>query len=76
MINLAANISLYSSTSINDAMQLPASMATKIFESKAFDGWKQGRESELKIQGAIISRLNDVIRAVIVVAKTIAKRGR
>jgi hypothetical protein len=70
MFNLSANISLHTSTSINEALELPVSVATKIFESKAFDSWRQSRESELKTQSAIVNRLNEVIRGIGILAKS------
>jgi hypothetical protein len=69
MLNLAASITLYSATSINDALELPVSIATKIFESKSFDGWKKSRESDAKTQAAIVNRLNEVIRGIGILAK-------
>jgi hypothetical protein len=74
LTDLAVSLSLYSSTSLNEALELPVSMATRFFEAKAFSDWKKSRESELKTQVSIINRLNDVIRAVGIVAKTIAGR--
>lgn len=47
-------------------------MAEQFFESKSFSDWKKSRESELKAQVSVINRLNDVIRAVGIVAKTVA----
>jgi hypothetical protein len=70
MFNLAANISLHTSTSINEALELPVSVAAKIFESKAFDNWKQSRESDSKAQSAMINRLNEVIRGIGILAKS------
>jgi len=72
-MNLASSLSLYSHTSLNDALDLPASVAKKFFDGKPFEEWKKGRESELKTQIAIVNRLNDVIRACGIVAKTVAK---
>lgn len=57
-------------------MQMQPSTARKFFEGKPFDDWKKGRESELKTQAAIVNRLNDVIRACGIVAKTIARTPR
>jgi len=57
-------------------MQMAASTITAFFEGKAFADWKKGRESELKLQAAIVNRLNDVIRASGIVAKTIARTSR
>jgi hypothetical protein len=70
MVNLAASISLYSATSINAALDLPVSIAAKIFESKAFEDWKKSRESEAKTQAAIVGRLNEVIRGIGILAKS------
>lgn len=55
-------------------MCLPASMVQQFFDSKSFDDWKTTRESELKIQSAVIDRLNSVIQACGIVAKTIARK--
>lgn len=55
-------------------MALPVSVAVKFFECKAFTDWKKSRESELKTQVEIVNRLNEVIRAVGIVAKTTAGR--
>jgi hypothetical protein len=53
-------------------MTLPASAAVAFFDGKPFEDWKNGREAEMKTQVAIVNRLNDVIRACGVVAKTVA----
>jgi hypothetical protein len=71
---LAVSLSLYSSTSLNEALELPVSIAERFFESKSFSDWKKIRESEQKTQVAVINRLNDVIRAVGIVAKVIGRR--
>lgn len=75
-MSLASSLALYSSTSLPDAMQMQPSSVRKFFEGKPFDDWKKGRESELKMQAAIVNRLNDVIRASVIVAKTIARTPR
>ena len=49
------------------------SVARQFFEGKPFENWHKGRESELKMQAAIVNRLNDVIRACGIVAKTISR---
>ena len=72
-MNLASSLAIYSHTSLVDAMAIPASTARKFFEGKPFEDWKRGRESELKTQVAIVERLNSVIHACGVVAKTVAK---
>lgn len=74
MINQVANLSLYTATSMNDALNLPASIASDVFDSKVFDNWKKSRDAEAKTQGAIVDRLNDVIRALGSVAKIISGR--
>ena len=56
-----------------DAMNLAPSIASGFFESKSFVDWKKAREAELKTQVAIVERLNSVIHACGIVAKTIAK---
>lgn len=73
LMNLASSLAIYSHTSLVDAMAIPASTARKFFEGKPFEDWKRGRESELKTQAAVVNRLNDVIRACGIVAKTIAR---
>lgn len=73
LLNLASSLTLYSSTSLADALQMQPSAVRKFFEGKPFDDWKKGRESELKTQAAIVNRINDVIRACGIVAKTIAR---
>jgi len=52
---------------------MPVSMAVGFFETKAFDEWRKGKEAELKTHAAIVGRLNEVIRACGMVAKTIAR---
>lgn len=72
-MSLASSLTLYSSTSLADAMRMQPSVARMFFEGKPFNDWKKGRESELKTQAAVVSRLNDVIRACVIVAKTISR---
>jgi hypothetical protein len=74
MINLAANLTLYTATSAIDAFDMSVSLASALFESKSFDGWRKVRESEAKTQSAIVDRLNEVIRAISVLAKITAGR--
>ena len=70
---MASSLSLYAHTPIQDALSATVSDAKSFFESKSFDDWKKGRESELKTQIAIVSRLNNVIKASGVIAETIAR---
>ena len=68
-MNLASNISLYSHTSLLDALNLAVSLAKDFFDGKPFGDWKKGREAEAKTQSAIVGRLNSVIRAIGILAK-------
>jgi len=72
-MGMASSLTLYSSTSLADAMQMQPSVVRRFFDGKAFEEWKKARESELKTQAAIVSRLNDVIRACGIVAKMTAR---
>ena len=72
-MNLASSLSIYSHRCLVYALAIGGSSARKFFEGKPFEDWKRGRESELKTQAAVVNRLNDVIRACGIVAKTIAR---
>lgn len=74
LANLARSASLYSNTSLPEAFGLPVSAVEAFFESKAFEEWKKARESEVKMQAAIVDRLNGVIRASGVLAKILGRR--
>ena len=62
MINLVTSFSIHTSTSVNDAMQLPASWLTEMLKSKAFEQKGKAKESEYKILEAIIKRLDVLIK--------------
>lgn len=72
-MSLASNISLYSHTSLLDALNLPASVAKDFFESKPFGDWKKSLEAEAKTQSAIVGRLNSVVKAIGIIAKITAR---
>jgi hypothetical protein len=72
-MNLAASLSLYAHTPLPDALRLTPSAARGFFEGKPFDDGKKAREAEMKMQGAIVERLNDVIRANVILAKVLAR---
>ena len=72
-MNLASNISLYSHTSLLDALNLPVNVAQEFFDGKPFGDWKKGREAEAKTQSAIVGRLNSVIRAIGVLSKILVR---
>lgn len=71
---LASSLTLYSSTSLNDALAMQPSVIRRFFEGKHFEDWKKGRDAELKTQSAIVDRLNTVIRAIGNLGKVLARR--
>jgi len=73
LMNLASGLALYTHTSLADAMAMQASTVRQFFDGKAFADWKKGREAELKMQAAVVERLNRVIEACGMVAKTVAR---
>ena len=75
-MSLASNISLYSHTSLLDALNLPVSVAKDFFSGKPFGDWRKSLEVKDKTQWAIVERLNSVIRAICILAKTIARSNR
>lgn len=75
-MNTIANVVLYANTSLPDALTLSSKIAEDFFETKVFANWKQAKENEWKYRSANVDRLNEVIRATGIVAKTIAKTGR
>ncbi|MFI3221612.1 MAG: hypothetical protein QX191_01115 [Methylococcaceae bacterium] len=68
-MNLASSLSLYSATSLVDALSMTSSDAVMFFESKSFVDWRKGKESESKIQVAGVNRTNEVIRAIGILSK-------
>lgn len=74
-MDLASSLSLYANTPLPSALETTPGLARKFFEGKPFEDWRKGREADSKMQAAIVNRLNDVIRAVGIVAKT-ASRAR
>ena len=70
---LASSLSLYANTPLPAALDMPVSVARKFFDGKTFEDWRKGREADAKMQAAIVNRLNDVIRACGIVAKTVAR---
>lgn len=69
---LAHSVSLYSSTSLVDAFNLPQSQAEEFIEGKAFNEWVKVKESEQKLQASLGDRLNSVIRACGVIVKAVS----
>ncbi|PIQ55374.1 MAG: hypothetical protein COW02_03450 [Comamonadaceae bacterium CG12_big_fil_rev_8_21_14_0_65_59_15] len=72
-MDMASSLSLYANTPLPAALDMQSSVARQFFEGKPFENWRKGRESDLKMQSAIVNRLNDVIRACGIVAKTVSR---
>lgn len=68
-MDLASSMTLYGSTPLPDALNLPQSVVSKFLSGKAFEDFRKGKEAELKMQAAIVGRLNEVIRGLGIVAK-------
>lgn len=71
---MLVNFTLYAKTPYTDALRLPSSDMEDFFDGKAFSDWKKARESESKLQVAVVERLNEVIRGTGIVAKTVARK--
>jgi hypothetical protein len=61
---MAANMSIYSSTSFKDALSLPVDVIEEFFDSSGFKELIKHKEFETKYKSAVINRLNGVITAV------------
>lgn len=70
----ASSLTLYSSTSLNDALAMQPSVVKRFFEGRPFEDWKKGKEAELKIHAAAVDRLNTVIRSIGNLGKVLARR--
>lgn len=69
-------MTLYTSTSLPQALELPKSDAVRFFESKPYSDWVKQKEIESKNVIGIAERLNEVIRGCNAISKTIARSGR
>lgn len=67
-------MALYGNTDYPDAMKMSASAVADFFKSKSFQDWRKCEESRMKVQTAIVERLNEVIRGTGIVARTVAKK--
>lgn len=67
-------MSLYLNTPVNEAMAMPVSLVSQCFECKAFSDWRKNEEIKDKNQNAVISRLNEVIKGLNIVAKVSNRR--
>ena len=74
--SLAHSLTLYSATPLNNALDMQPSDIGDFFEGKPFGDWRKNKESEGKVQAAIGSRLNGVIRACGVIAKAIGQLSK
>lgn len=68
------NLALYANTPLPIGYQVRPSDAAHFFSGKAFASWRKVRESEGKVQSAIVGRLNDVVRSIGMLAKVLVKR--
>lgn len=67
-------LALYSNTSLPDALAMSQSDIGDFFDGKVYSDWRKGKEGELKIQAGIADRLNNVIRSIGVLAKSLSFR--
>ena len=67
-------MALYGNTDYPRGMKLTASVVSDFFKSKSFQDWRKVEESRMKVQTAIVERLNEVIRGTGIVARTVAKK--
>lgn len=72
-MSLVANLVLYAACPLPQALSSSASDALAFFGSKAFEDWKKSRQSEIKLQEAVISGQNEIIKAIGVLAKIMAR---
>lgn len=71
---MRAELALYFGQDLVGCGKLTDTRVRKLFESKPFTNWKKNRENENKIVQAELNRLDAIIKAVGVVAETIAKK--
>lgn len=74
LFELASNFCLYANTSLHDALSTSASIADQFFKSAAFKDKQKSFDSEVKIQVAVVNRLNSVIQAICSLGKLFADR--
>jgi hypothetical protein len=67
-------LTLYCHQPYRDVLAMSLSSVQGLFSSKAFAGWKKAREQDIKLQIAIIERLDGVTKAIGNLAKIIAKK--
>ena len=69
LTNQAVELSLYCGQIYESSMRMTLSDSREFFSSKAFAGWKKGKEHETKLQLAVIERLDGVIKGLNNLAK-------
>ena len=70
-----ASLVLHFNANPADVLRVCPSDARALLDSKVLANWKEHQEARVKIDVAVIDRLNTVIRALGMVAKTIARKG-
>lgn len=70
----ASRIALEGVASLPEALKLQPSIVTAFFEGKAFGDHRKFQEAEGKVRVAVVDRLNGVIRAIGVLAKSLSTR--
>lgn len=73
LYNLLASCVLYLHSNFEDAKNQTISFIKKMFDSQNFKNYQANQQNEYKIYEAIIDRLNEIIKANVLTAKTIAK---
>lgn len=61
---MRAELALYFGQDLIQCGKLTYSRVKKLFDSKPFDNWRQGRENEAKARAAEISRLDVIIKSI------------
>lgn len=73
LYNLISSCVLYLNSNFEDVKNQNISFITAIFETKTFKDFQTNKSNEYKIYSAIIERLNEIIKANVLTAKTVAK---
>lgn len=61
---MRAELALYFGQDLVRCGQLTYSRVKKLFDSKPFDNWRQGRENETKARAAELQRLDTIIKSI------------
>lgn len=71
--NLIASCVLYFNSNFDDVKNQTLSFIKSLFETTTFKNFQSNKSNEYKIYEAIIERLNEIIKANVLTAKTVAK---